>query len=327
LSILLAYSKMQVFQALLDSDLPDQEYLQLFLKQYFPEQVQARYGAQVKNHPLKREIIATMVTNRVVDQAGCTFVNTLVRQAGATIIEAISAYLLFDEVLDGMEVRRRIMAADNKMASTRQYELLLALERALAGLCRQAIEQGLPVHLDKACINTYRKRLTTFRQHLEELLPAEEWQVCKDAAGHLAKEGFPVGVALDMTSLRYLVGFLPAVSIAESTGADLLAVTTAMARMRQQLRLSEVMGCLNDYSPHDRWDRMALASLQGAFIRQTVSLTQAVVERNQDAPAYLAAKRQRLDYYLGLLDSLKTAPPTSTSPFMVLLRALEAIGD
>jgi len=327
LSILLAYSKMQIFQALLDSDLPEQEYLQLFLKQYFPAQISSRYRAQINDHPLKREIIATMITNKVVDQAGCAFINTLVRQAGATIIKGLAAYLLFDEVLNGAEIRKRITAADNKMPAERQYDLLLGLEKALAGLCRQAIEQGLPVHLDKACINNYRKRLTTFRQHLEELLPAEEWQVCRDAAGQLGKEGFPSDAALEMTSLRYLVGFLPAVAIAEATGAELLTVTTAMANMRQQLRTSQVMGCLTDYTPHDRWDRMALAGLQGAFIRQTVSLTRAVVSQGLDAPAYLAARRQRMDYYLGLLDNIRSTPPTSTSPFMVLLRALEAIDD
>ncbi|RLB67624.1 MAG: NAD-glutamate dehydrogenase [Deltaproteobacteria bacterium] len=327
LTILLAYSKMQLFQTLLESSIPDQEAGQVFLKRYFPEKINKRYSAQIKEHPLKREIIATMITNRVVDNAGCAFLNTLVRQAGATIIQGVAAYLVFDEVLDGEAIRDKIMAADNKMSSARQYELLLSLETALAGLCRQAIEQGLPMGLDKECIKSYRQRLATFQTHLGELLPKAEWQLGKDAAAALVKEGFSKDMAFEMASFRYLVGFLPAVYIAEATGAKLLEVTTAMGQVRQRLRISDVMASLNDYMPHDRWDRMALTSLRSAFIKQAVKLTRLVVAEGGCTSGFLANKRQRLDYYLGMVETLRATPPTSTSPYMVLLRALEAVED
>ena len=51
-------------------------------------------------------------------------------------------------------------------------------------------------------------------------------------------------MALELSSLRYLAGFLPAVYIAGETGADLLWVTSAMARMRLRLRTAEVMESL-----------------------------------------------------------------------------------
>jgi glutamate dehydrogenase len=327
LSILLAYSKMHLYQTLLDSDLPDKESAQIFLKQYFPVKIQKRYSTHFKDHPLKREIIATMITNRVVDNAGCAFLNTLVRQVGATTIQGVTAYLVFDEVLAGEGIRKKISAADNEMPTTRQYELLISLEKALAGLCRQVVEQGLPIDLDKESVKKYRQRLGTFRTHLGELLPAAEWQLCKEVADVLVGEGFPDEMALEIASLRYLVGFLPAVYIAEATGADLLEVTTAMGQMRLRLKLAVVMESLNEFPSHDRWDRMALTSLRSSFIKQAVKLTRIVVAEGKGAGSFLADRRQRLDYYLSLIETLRSAPPTSTSPYMVLLRALEAVED
>jgi len=213
------------------------------------------------------------------------------------------------------------------MPSARQYELLLSLEKALEGLCRQVAEQGLPMSLDKECAKNYRQRLITFRTHLQELLPGAEWQHCKDAAVVLVDEGFNKQMALDMASFRYLVGFLPAVHIAEMTGAELLAVTSAMGEMRQQLKISQVMACLSEYIPHDRWDRMALASLRSAFVKQVVKLTGIVVAEGRGTSAFLAAKRQRLDYFLSLVETLRASPPGSISPYVVLLRALEAVED
>jgi glutamate dehydrogenase len=266
-----------------------------------------------------------MITNRVVDHAGCAFLHLLSRQTGATIIEGVSAYLVFDQVLNGDAMRKQIMAADNKMPTRRQYDLLLDLEKTLAGLCSQVIEQRLPMHLDKECVRNYRESLATFRLHLQDLLPPMEWQVCKDAAAILVKDGFPLEMALEVASFRYLVGFLPAVHIAESTGAELLTVTTAMGDMRLQLKISQVMESLNEYTPHDRWDKMALANLRSAFIKQAVKLTEMIVAEGRGASSFFAAKRQRIDYYLNLVDTMRSSPPTSISPYVVLLKALEAV--
>jgi glutamate dehydrogenase len=327
LSILLAYSKMHLYQTLLESDLPDQESTQVFLKQYFPVKTQKRYSAQIKNHPLRREIIATMITNRIVDQAGCAFLSTLVQEAGVTMIEGVTAYLVFDEVLNGDAIRAQVEAVDNKMRSARQYELLEGLERALAGLCRQVFEQVLPMRLDKVCVNDYRQQLGTFRSQLAEQLPDAEWQVCKEAAKAIAKEGFPDEMALEIASFRYLAGFLPAVYIVKETGADLLEVTTAVGEMRLRLKLSQIMESLNEYTPHDRWDRAALVSLRSAFIKQAIRLTKSVVAEGKGSNAFLSDRRQRIDYYLTLVETLRAAPPTTTSLYVVILRALEAVED
>ena len=294
---------------------------------YFPEKIRQRDKAKLLGHPLRREIIATMITNRVVDQAGCAFLNTLNRQTGATIVEGVTAYLVFDEVLNGTEIRDRIKVSDNKLPTARQYELLNGLEKTLAGLCRQVAEQDLPMRLDEECVKNYRQRLSTFRTHLAELLPEKEWQACKDVAEEVSNEGFTKEMAIEIASFRYLVGFLPAVYIAEKTGANLLEVTSAMAEMRLRLKISQVMESLNEYVSHDRWDRMAIASLRSAFITVAVRLTRNVIDSGKEPGAYLADRRIRLDYYLGLVDTLWTTPPTSASPYMVLLRALETIED
>ena len=129
--------------------------------------------------------------------------------------------------------RAQVEAVDNKMLSARQYQLLEGLERALAGLCRQVFEQALPMRLDKVCVNDYRQQLGTFRSQLAEQLPDAEWQVCKDAAKDIVKEGFPEEMALEMASFRYLAGFLPAVHIVEKTGTDLLQAIRAAHRGEQ----------------------------------------------------------------------------------------------
>jgi glutamate dehydrogenase len=70
LAILMAYSKMQIYQALLDSELPDRDWILEHLQAYFPSAIRTRFAGNLPGHPLAREITATMITNALVDQAG-----------------------------------------------------------------------------------------------------------------------------------------------------------------------------------------------------------------------------------------------------------------
>ena len=84
-AVLLAYSKMWLYDELLASDLPDDPWVATALARYFPRAAAARSSASyIARHPLKREIIATHVLNSMVNRVGSTFVHRLCETTGAT---------------------------------------------------------------------------------------------------------------------------------------------------------------------------------------------------------------------------------------------------
>ena len=70
LSVLMAWTKIVLAEELLAGDLPDDPYLDLDLKAYFPTPMRERFAAQIEAHPLRREIIVTQVVNDLVNGAG-----------------------------------------------------------------------------------------------------------------------------------------------------------------------------------------------------------------------------------------------------------------
>mgnify|MGYP006202829787 CR=1 FL=1 len=72
-----------VLLALVASALPDTPYLVRDLERYFPAAIVSRYGHLLEDHPLKREIIAMMAANDVVNSQGITFVSRVVTETGA----------------------------------------------------------------------------------------------------------------------------------------------------------------------------------------------------------------------------------------------------
>ena len=100
LAVVMAYCKIHLYQQLLDSDLPEDGYLAHDLERYFPEPLPERFSDQMQKHRLKREIIATVVANQLVDRAGTTFSFRLGEETGAPPAVLARAYATAREVLE-----------------------------------------------------------------------------------------------------------------------------------------------------------------------------------------------------------------------------------
>jgi glutamate dehydrogenase len=98
LCVLLAYAKRLLREQILPSSLPDDPYLDRDLADYFPGPVVERFGQHITTHPLRREIIGTIITNDVINSMGITFVARMAGEIGATSDEICRAFLVAREV-------------------------------------------------------------------------------------------------------------------------------------------------------------------------------------------------------------------------------------
>src|SRR5205085_8194554 len=92
LAVLLAYAKISLTGSLVRSDLPDEPYFERDMREYFPSPIVERFGALLPEHPLRRELIATVVANDIVNSMGITYVTRVVAESGAEPAEAAKAY-------------------------------------------------------------------------------------------------------------------------------------------------------------------------------------------------------------------------------------------
>ncbi len=326
LAILMAYSKMQLYQAILESDLPAREGARDFLLRYFPGPIRSRFLNAVPHHPLWKEITATVITNTVVNQSGSAYLNALAQQTGSSLVEATSAYLLFDRILDGHTLRQAVYSRDNRMDASRQHQLLIRLEDALNLMCGWALEHGLPLSDSEQEIAVLKEKLVLFHKALGGILPEAGWGACKADAEGLAEDGFDPDIAQAFSLLGCAADFLPLVTLADSTGGELYSIAHTVMEIRQLLGLSELMAALDGVILRDRWDRMASQSLLKGFETVTFSLARSVIETNQgNLDAFLSQRKQKLRLYQGLMDGLRGQRAVNFHPFTVLLKAAEAL--
>ncbi len=326
LSVLLAYSKMFLYRALLDSELPDNKIVNQLLFDYFPEEVYERYGELLKRHPLAKEIAATMLTNRVVDQAGSTFCQTVSRLTGQSQVAVANAYIVFDGLLGGASLRKAVFALDNKILSSDQYQLLMKLEEVLRSFCLFALGNGMALPEAEEDLQRIEQQLAQYSAMLSEVLPANSWQNCQQERDRLTASGLPEEFALKYAALDYLADFLPLICMVQQSGQNLEQLAKLKVLVDEKVAVSAVLKLLQQVPMRDSWDRRARESLLGSLHSVVVRLVQAVASEAADHPqSYFAKRRQKLRTFEDLRRSLLAESPQNFHPFTVLLRSLESL--
>ncbi len=124
LAVLLSYSKMDLYQSLLNSDLPSSRYLEPEIVQYFPTVLGETYPKHIQNHRLKKEIISTQIANALVGSMGPSFHLKLAELTGSTEEKIARSYIAVRDILSTDSLRLSIQSLDNKVDARLQVECL-----------------------------------------------------------------------------------------------------------------------------------------------------------------------------------------------------------
>ncbi len=131
LSVLLAYSKMTLYDALLDSNMPEDDYLDRDLSEYFPDRLSKQFSKEMYEHRLKREIVATFVTNNMINRVGPTFAYRMRGLSGAAYADIARSYCAARDIFDMQDIWSAVENMDNKVPASSQLKMLKLAEGLL----------------------------------------------------------------------------------------------------------------------------------------------------------------------------------------------------
>ena len=90
----------------------------------------------MQSHPLKREIIATKLSNIIVNEMGFSFVYRLQDETGASVSAIVKAYIIARSVLDLESKLSKIEALDTQVDSAMQTDMSMLYVRLLRRMSR-----------------------------------------------------------------------------------------------------------------------------------------------------------------------------------------------
>ncbi|MGI8506483.1 MAG: NAD-glutamate dehydrogenase [Solirubrobacteraceae bacterium] len=330
LATLMAYCKIHLFEKLLESNLPEDAYLEHDLERYFPDPLPERYSGQMRGHRLRREIIATVVANQLVDRAGTTFAFRLEEETGADTQHLARAYAVAREVFEMRSFWAAVEELDNRIEAGTQLEMLIEgrrlVERATRWLVRAHSE---PIHIEA----TTRRFLPGARM-LADALPGVLDGLDRDAfderPAELAEVGIPAALARRVASMQALLSVFDIVEDAATTERDQPVVMSTYFGIGSRLGLDWLRDRILELPRADRWQALARAALRDDLYRLHRSLTRDALLAGSGADgsersieAWHQRNQAAVQRALGVVGDVKTSGTYDTTTLPVALRELK----
>ncbi|HSE80036.1 MAG TPA: NAD-glutamate dehydrogenase [Alphaproteobacteria bacterium] len=337
LAVIFAYAKLALYDALLPSQLPDDPALTFDLVRYFPSALRKTYREAIMRHRLRREIIATSITNSLTNRCGPTFVNDLAEETGASPVDAARAYLVVREIFEMRPLWMAIEALDNKTLAAAQYRLLretMALvERAATWFVRHA-EGEIDV---AATIARYQPGVAALQATVSEMLDPGRAEALARRAAALAADGVPAELATRVAGLADLVAAPDLAQIAQRTETDIPEVARVYYAIGARLGFDWLREAAQQVKTETAWQKLASRAIVDDLFAQQADLAERAVRAAGGAGGVASGKldavadrwvdrhKAGLGRFDARLSELKTAGQLELAALAVASRELRAL--
>ncbi len=273
LAVLLAYAKLDLDAEIVASDLPDDPTFGSTLAGYFPRAAVARYPDELKQHRLRREIVSTSLTNRIVNLAGPVFVARMKEMSGVPGARIARAFVAAEGVFGLAALKARIDALDGRVHADVQTGMYAAIAEILRRLGLWFIA-NVPDNVDLAdTIALYRGGVKSLRGTFAGLVSSYEGQHTEARIAELQAAGVPLDVAEDVGVLP-LMGGAPEIALlahSRSLGVDLVA--GAYFAIGAEVGIDRLRGLAQRIAGGEHWDRLAIRRIVDDLFASQRALT------------------------------------------------------
>ena len=285
LAVLLSYAKIVLYDELLATDLPDDPYVGEDLITYFPTPLRKTYRETILGHRLRREIVATVATNELVNRVGITFVHEVREKTGMAANEIARAYIVSRDILELHDLWSQIEALDNKVPAEIQSNMLIECGRIAERLAVWVLREA-PQPIDaKGEIDTYAASVKTIAENLAKLLSRDDKTVLNQRTTVLVNQKVPKALAQRIAALNFLSPACDIVRIAQAVEMKVEAVAETYFRIGERFGFNWLRRAAGQLSTDTAWDKLAVTAVIDDLYGHQAALASRVLESAGDGLA------------------------------------------
>ena len=313
LSILLAYAKMTLFTEIMATGIPDDPAMEAMLFDYFPKALH-KYETEIKNHKLRRGIIATQIVNVLVNRMGPVFVQSRIHKTGASSEEVVRAFMIVVEAFRVNDILQSVEALDNKVPflvqMTALFEVSQVVKRAVTWFLRFG---GGRLNVNEG-IAAFKPGVETLRKEIENIIPETVRDRLRKAEAKFSEKGMPDKIAEDITVMSLLSSANDIITMAEKTKGDIRAIASAYFLTGEKLGLDWLRYQASRLVPQNSWQARVISGLTDDFYSQQAALTAAILRSAKKSSKgdqaklvdeWFASRQEMIDKITQLISDLK----------------------
>jgi glutamate dehydrogenase len=329
LAVLMAYAKLALYRDLKDSQMVRDDYFIADLLRYFPEAMQHIYREDILSHRLRGEIVATIITNSVVNRAGIAFAQTMLEETGVHPCDLARAYVI---TRDAFNLRSLWAEIEAVHAVDLQAELFSATASFVERTALWFLN-NLPQPIDiERTIADFAPGIQAFTESFESILSPSLQESYQHHIATYRECGVSDGLAKNVAALDVLSSACDVVSVARNSSLSVPVVGAIYFELGGQLRLGWLRQRAYALAPEDYWERLAVKTvIDDLYFQQrrlTATVLQTLCEGDQCAQSverWRDLHKAQLARYFTFIDDLNTLEHIDLSMLVVALRQVESV--
>ncbi len=289
-----------------------------------------RFKPFMPEHRLSREIIATQVTNSLVNRMGASYALRMHEDTGASPGEVARAYTIAREVFDARDFWRRIEGLDNKVSSELQLQAMLSMWRLLRQATRWLLNlEGRSLDI-RQMVDRLAPGLTLLARQIRRDLPDGEVEALQQKMQPYVEGGFPAALAERTAMLDRLFPTLDVVETAARRRIDVTRVARVFFGLADRLELAWLRQQVEGLVVIGRWHALSRAGLRDELFTQHNRLVECVLRsagRKRDpVGAWLTEHEEAVRALAKMLTNMKEHGEMDYATLSVAIRALGELG-
>jgi glutamate dehydrogenase len=264
LATLMAHVKLALKDDLLGSELPDQEAFAARLPRYFPSELRDRFGADTRNHQLRREIVTTMLVNDLVDTSGITFAYRVTEDVGVGPIDAVRSFVAVNAIFRVGDIWRQIRDASehNGLPVSMSDRMTLDLRRLIDRAARWLLNYRPQPLAVGAEINRFAEKVAALTPRMSEWLRGDDEAIVEKEAAEFAKAGAPRDLAHMVATGLYQFSLLDIIDIADIDDREPADVADTYFALMDHLNTDALLTAVSQLPRGDRWHSLARLAIR-----------------------------------------------------------------
>jgi len=329
-AVLLAYSKMALFDAVLNSQVPDDPFFTRDLLNYFPPALVKQYGPELEKHRLRREIIGTILGTAVVNRMGVSFAHRLADDVGVEVGEVVKAYATAHEIFDGDQFWGSVEALDNKIPAQVQYKLFEGAIGLMKHVTSWLINTGLARKPVGEIVQRYDRPVTDIEMLLPNALPPSYREDWDRIVANMKQQGVPENYAQRLANTKALGSALDIAQLAEESKVSLEDATAVYFQVGERFQMLWLLTAIVNLKAQSKWHALARANLRDDCYRIHRRLAERVLRHKGESAAeridkWIKANESRVKFALQRLKELQTSTVLDFMTLAVGVRELRKL--
>lgn len=327
LSVLLAYAKIWLHDAVMASDLPGDAFMARDLARYFPTALQQRFAPQISQHRLRREIVATAITNSMINRVGVGFVLDMMDRTGFGPAEIARAYIVARDAYDLRSLWQEIEALDGLIPASLQITMLTEanrlLERATGWVLR-----NVPAPFDiGAAIESLAPGIAALEQACPSILPTDLAEAVAARSQDYAGQGAPETLAARVGGLIVLASAADIVRLAQHNDKPVDQVGQLYFQVGNRFGLGWLRAHAQKLVSGGHWQKLAVNAATEDLHAHQRAITHSVLADDHPLSTWITNHDAEIARADSLMAELRAAPQLDLSMLVVANRQLKTLAD